>query len=385
MPARIETSFPVATEGRRDGSSWRDHRTPRRFIAHRGVHLHATIAGENSLEAIRLARRAGFACIETDVRLSSDGELVIMHDASINRTATHRDGREIVEPVLVADTTLERLRADYRLRARDAAQRSRIPTAEEYLRECERAGLLPFIEIKPMDQPADFYLRLLELADGILGRGGYVITSNGNANRIIRGLGIEDVPMMDILYQAPSLDDVAALGDVIVAVSATRYDAAEHLALVREADRAGLWTESHADDLDAFAVADAHGVDLISTDLLAPDLPGDANVVLSVAGGDDYAAFRHDGSAAGGTLRLRRGARLTHPGPPHLDFGGAFLEIELQGTCTIRLGPQHLHIESPEMRRHRHQVLLFDETATLVVVAERSCRIRDLRLVAAAY
>ena len=37
------------------------------------------------------------------------------------------------------------------------------------------------------------------------------------------------------------------------------------------------------------------------------------------------------------------------------------------------------------MRRHRHQVMLFDETATLIVVAERSCRIRDLRLLAAAY
>ena len=53
----------------------------RRFIAHRGVHLASTIAGENSLEAVRLARRAGFACIETDTRLSADGELVVMHVA----------------------------------------------------------------------------------------------------------------------------------------------------------------------------------------------------------------------------------------------------------------------------------------------------------------
>ncbi|GMA89878.1 glycerophosphodiester phosphodiesterase [Homoserinibacter gongjuensis] len=66
--------------------------TARRFIAHRGVHLGFTIAGENSLEAVALARRAGFACIETDVRLSSDGELVVMHDETLNRTAALADG-----------------------------------------------------------------------------------------------------------------------------------------------------------------------------------------------------------------------------------------------------------------------------------------------------
>src|SRR5687768_4743480 len=56
------------------------------FIAHRGVHLKKTIAGENSLESIRLAKRAGFECIEMDVRLSSDGQAVVMHDETLNRT-----------------------------------------------------------------------------------------------------------------------------------------------------------------------------------------------------------------------------------------------------------------------------------------------------------
>ncbi|MCB1281125.1 MAG: hypothetical protein KDB18_06340 [Salinibacterium sp.] len=388
MQPQTEAPRLAANEGRcRSEStepSWRAHRTPRRFIAHRGVHLHSTIAGENSLEAVWLARRAGFACIETDVRLSADGHFVIMHDESINRTATHADGREIVEPVLVAETTLERLREDYRLRARGAAQRTPIPTAEEFLVECERAGLLPFIEIKPLDQPAEFYLDLLDLADGILGRGGYVMTSNGNANRIIRGLDIDDVPMMDILYQAPSFEDVAALGDVIVAVSATRYEPAEHLALVREADQAGLWTESHADDLGAYAIVDAHGVDLISTDALAPDLSSHARILLSESG-HEYAAFRHEGIVEGRTLLLASGARLAHPRPPRVGFGGVFLEVELQGACTIRLGSQVLRIESPELRRHRHQVMLFDEAAKLIVAAEGECRIHDLRLTVAEY
>ena len=357
----------------------------RRFIAHRGVHLHSTIAGENSLEAVRLAQRAGFACIETDVRLSADGEYVIMHDASIDRTATRWDGGELREPVLVAETSLDRLRSEYRLRARDPECRTRIPTAEEYFRACADAGLRPFIEIKPMDQPDDFYLGLLELADRVLGRGGYVMTSNGNANRIIRSLGIDDVPMMDIRYQAPSLDDVAALGDVIVAVSATRYECTEHLAHVAEARRAGLATESHADDFATFAVADEHGVDLISTDVLAPDLRAGTDVVLAAGGDGEFAAFRHCGSIVDGMLLLDAGARVSLPAPPHLDFGGAFLEAELEGVCRVLLGPQRFRIDGDGMRRHRHQVMLFDAPATLVIAAEEDCRIRDLRLTVARY
>ena len=62
------------------------------FIAHRGVNMRSTVAGENSLEAIRLAKAAGFGAIETDVRLSADGALVVMHDSTLNRTCLHADG-----------------------------------------------------------------------------------------------------------------------------------------------------------------------------------------------------------------------------------------------------------------------------------------------------
>src|SRR5690606_30907682 len=224
----------------------------RRFIAHRGVHLGGTIAGENSLEAVNLARRAGFACIETDVRLSADGELIIMHDETLNRTATDASGGELGAPILVSDVPFARLRADYRLKARDIENRVRIPTLEEYLTECAAAGLLPFIEIKLMDQPPAFYRRVLDVSDAALGRGGYVMTSNGNANRLLRGMRVHDVPLMDIRHQAPTFEDVAELGDVTVAISATRYTRREHAIHVAQARAQGLATESHADYFTAF-------------------------------------------------------------------------------------------------------------------------------------
>ncbi|MGM7679107.1 glycerophosphodiester phosphodiesterase family protein [Microbacterium sp. A94] len=125
--------------------------TSRRFIAHRGVHLGSTIAGENSLEAVRLARRAGFACIETDVRLTSDGVAVVLHDESLNRTMTTKSGHDLDALVLISEVPFARLRSDYRLRARKHEDRMRIPTLEEYLAECASARLLPFIEAKPVE------------------------------------------------------------------------------------------------------------------------------------------------------------------------------------------------------------------------------------------
>ncbi len=58
-------------------------------FAHRG--LHGGTRAENSLSAFAAAVDAGYA-IELDVRLSSDGELVVFHDDTLNRV-TGVDGR----------------------------------------------------------------------------------------------------------------------------------------------------------------------------------------------------------------------------------------------------------------------------------------------------
>jgi glycerophosphoryl diester phosphodiesterase len=52
-------------------------------IAHRGA---SAIAPENTLQAFRLAERAGAALIELDVHQTRDRELVVLHDASLQRT-----------------------------------------------------------------------------------------------------------------------------------------------------------------------------------------------------------------------------------------------------------------------------------------------------------
>ncbi|TDC95388.1 glycerophosphodiester phosphodiesterase [Saccharopolyspora aridisoli] len=63
---------------------------PRAF-AHRGWHLGDLAEMENSLSAFRAAANEGYRYIETDVHATSDGVVVIHHDASLART-TDRDG-----------------------------------------------------------------------------------------------------------------------------------------------------------------------------------------------------------------------------------------------------------------------------------------------------
>lgn len=55
-----------------------------RNFAHRGLHSRDMSVPENSLEAFRLAAKAGYG-IELDVQLSRDGQVVVFHDDTLDR------------------------------------------------------------------------------------------------------------------------------------------------------------------------------------------------------------------------------------------------------------------------------------------------------------
>ena len=67
------------------------------------------MAPENTLEAFRRAVSAGAHALETDLRLSRDGVVVLMHDPSLRRT--------FGEKALVCDCDWARLAALRTLRA----------------------------------------------------------------------------------------------------------------------------------------------------------------------------------------------------------------------------------------------------------------------------
>ncbi|MDD3339695.1 MAG: glycerophosphodiester phosphodiesterase [Lachnospiraceae bacterium] len=70
-----------------------------KIFAHRGASAYAP---ENTLPAFRLAMEQGADGIELDVQLTKDGEVVVLHDETLDRTSTGKG--------LVKDYTLEELR-----------------------------------------------------------------------------------------------------------------------------------------------------------------------------------------------------------------------------------------------------------------------------------
>ena len=112
---------------------WLDSHAKPLVIGHRGASAHAP---ENTLAAFRLAREQGADGIEFDVKRCATGEVVIMHDVSVNRTT---NGRGNVHELSLAE-----------LRRLDAGNGERVPLLDEVFEElggCEHPTFLFNVEV----------------------------------------------------------------------------------------------------------------------------------------------------------------------------------------------------------------------------------------------
>lgn len=91
-------------------------------IAHRGDWRNAP---ENSLQAIQNSIEMGVDMVEIDIRETKDGQLVLMHDSSLNRTTNGKGA--------VKDWTLESLKTLNLVDGSGSVTAHKIPTLEEVL------------------------------------------------------------------------------------------------------------------------------------------------------------------------------------------------------------------------------------------------------------
>jgi glycerophosphoryl diester phosphodiesterase len=114
------------------------------LIAHRGA---SGLVPENTLSAVLSALDLGADAIEIDVRRTKDGAIVLMHDATLQRTAG--------SPQAVADLTLDEVRrADAGAWFGADFAGERVPTLAEVLSLTKGKAVLA-IEIKPTDITED--------------------------------------------------------------------------------------------------------------------------------------------------------------------------------------------------------------------------------------
>ena len=107
-------------------------------IAHRGL---SSMAPENTLPAFRLARLNGFNYVETDIRFTSDGIPVLLHDQTIDRTS---NGSGALTSFSLED--LQKL--DFGSWKHPAYSGTSIPTFVEFLDLCLKMDISPYLELK---------------------------------------------------------------------------------------------------------------------------------------------------------------------------------------------------------------------------------------------
>jgi glycerophosphoryl diester phosphodiesterase len=117
--------------------------TPRHkfiVIAHRGEHV---IYPENTLTAYAEAIKNEADYVEIDLRTTKDGQLVSMHDATVNRMTEGKGN--------VSDLTLDEIK-QLHVKSRDSIDKTvyRIPTFEEILKLC-KAKIYIYIDYKRAD------------------------------------------------------------------------------------------------------------------------------------------------------------------------------------------------------------------------------------------
>jgi len=132
-------------------------------ISHRGEHLHHP---ENTLASFQAAIDARADYFEGDIRTTSDGKLVLMHDSSVNRT-TDGSGQ-------VKDMTFEQIRAlDAGAKFSPEFKGTRVPTFDE----------------------------VLDLAHGKIGM--YVDTKNADAKQLVDTIVQHDMQDHVVIYGNP--------------------------------------------------------------------------------------------------------------------------------------------------------------------------------------
>jgi glycerophosphoryl diester phosphodiesterase len=134
-------------------------------VAHRGASARAP---ENTLEAFRLAVEAGAGGLELDVHMSSDGEVVVIHDATVDRTT---DGSGAVAGMTLGE-----------LRALDAGYRFSPDGGRTYPYRDRDVGIPTLAEVYDEFQATYVNIEIKEARPGV----------EETVMQVIRGAGAEE-------------------------------------------------------------------------------------------------------------------------------------------------------------------------------------------------
>ncbi|KIX99547.1 uncharacterized protein Z520_05123 [Fonsecaea multimorphosa CBS 102226] len=128
-----------------------------RVAGHRG---HSAGAPENTLAAFRQAREIGGAGVtcETDLGLTADGQLILIHDETVDRTT---DGRGLVRHLTYEDIS----RLDAGSWFSEAFAGERVPLLRDALVLARELGIIYQLELKVYGRDDELFPKLRTLVD----------------------------------------------------------------------------------------------------------------------------------------------------------------------------------------------------------------------------
>lgn len=240
-------------------------------VGHRGAKGHAP---ENTMMSFAVATGLGATIVETDVHLTRDGEVVLIHDHTVDRTT---NGHGFVKDLTLSE--LKRLDAGSWYDDRFAGER--IPTLTELLDWAEDKAAVA-IEIKN----GPFYY------PGIAQKTIDLVREHGMARQAIL-ISFDHFVLREAKQIAPEIaTGVLYVGGLVDPVAMARQAGADALhpnwafvtpALVQAAHEAGLAVSPWCpNDLASLRMLNDMGVDSIGTDY--PDLFAELNKARSAPG-----------------------------------------------------------------------------------------------------
>lgn len=224
-----------------------------KIFAHRGASAYAP---ENTVEAFALAMEQGADGIELDVQMTKDGQVVVIHDETIDRVS---DGTGAVR-----DYTLEELKKFHFSNHMENYENAVIPTLKEVLDLIKSSSMLLNIELKT---GIYWYPNLEEKTMELVKEAGMedrVIYSSFNHYSIKKILELDSHAECAFLYSDVILNvDKYAKNAGVCGLHPAVY----HLKMaefLKEYQESGLkvrvWTVNKKEDMEKFIKADLEAV-----------------------------------------------------------------------------------------------------------------------------
>ena len=222
-------------------------------VGHRGF---KAVAPENTIASFEAAAAVGTDYMELDVHQTKDGELILMHDAKVDRTT---DGKGAVRDLTFAE-----------IRKLDAGKGQQVPTLREALAWAKQKGVR--IDIDYKDGPVEEVARVVR-ETGMTKR----VVIEGPRDRLKRFT--ELLPGVDTMPHVKSLEDIRTacelLHTTVIRLSLEQLAKPEDVEAVHKCGaRVSVTVLGKDDNKESIRRSIIEGAELIETD--HPDVVANA-------------------------------------------------------------------------------------------------------------